>query len=61
MPSEKLGTIVSDFGAYGIREEKGVDMKLDGDGKTKRGAMLRVVVGKVFQIRPLLTTVQTRR
>lgn len=47
MPNEKRGTIVEDFGSYGIREEKGIDLKLDSEGKSKRGATLRVVVGKV--------------
>lgn len=48
MPNEKRGTIVEDFGSYGTREEKGIELKLDAEGKTKRGALLRVVVGKVF-------------
>ena len=48
MPSEKRGTVVSDFAAYGQQVEKGVELKLDSEGKSKRGAMLRVVVGKVL-------------
>src|SRR5208282_1588066 len=51
MPNEKRGTIVEDFGSYGIREEKGIELKLDSDGKSKRGAILRVVVGKVHPYR----------
>ena len=47
MPNEKRGTIVEDFGSFGTREEKGIELKLDADGKTKNGAFLRVVVGKV--------------
>jgi ribosomal protein L1 len=49
MPNEKRGTIVEDFATYGVRpEQKGIELKLDGDGKTRRGAILRVVVGKVL-------------
>jgi large subunit ribosomal protein L1 len=47
MPSEKRGTVVSDFSSYMSHEEKGIELKMDGEGKTKRGAMVRVVVGKV--------------
>jgi large subunit ribosomal protein L1 len=47
MPNEKRGTIVEDFASFGTREEKGIELKLDSDGKTKKGALLRVVVGKV--------------
>jgi len=48
MPNEKRGTIVEDFGSYGTREEKGIELKLDAEGKTKKGGLLRVVVGKVL-------------
>jgi len=48
MPSEKRGTVVTDFSTYGTRVEKGIEVKLDVEGKTKRGAMLRIVVGKVI-------------
>lgn len=47
MPTEKRGTVVSDFSNYTKKEEKGVELKLDGEGKTKKGATVRVVVGKV--------------
>ena len=47
MPSEKRGTVVSDLSSYGTKEEKGVEIKLDGESKTPRGATIRVVVGKV--------------
>ena len=47
MPNEKRGTVVEDFGSYAKKEEKGIELKLDGEGKTKSGATLRVVVGKV--------------
>lgn len=47
MPNEKRGTIVEDFSTYGTREEKGIELKLDAPGKSGRGAMVRVVVGKV--------------
>ena len=50
MPSEKRGTVITDFSTYGTRTEKGIELKLDGDGKTKKGAMVRVVVGKVFSM-----------
>lgn len=47
VPSERRGTVVQDFSTYTTREEKGTDIKLDGEGKGKNGAMARVVVGKV--------------
>lgn len=53
MPNEKRGTIVQNFESYGPpREEKGIEIKLDADGKTKKGAVLRVVVGKVKPLPP---------
>ena len=51
MPNEKRGTIVENFASYGIREEKGIELKLDSEGKSKKGAILRVVVGKVAPFR----------
>jgi ribosomal protein L1 len=50
MPTEKKGTVVTDLSAYSKKEEKGVELKLDNEGKTSKGAMIRVVVGKVFSI-----------
>jgi ribosomal protein L1 len=47
MPNEKRGTIVEDFSGYGAREEKGIELKSDSAGKSSRGSMVRVVVGKV--------------
>jgi large subunit ribosomal protein L1 len=47
MPSEKRGTVVSDFTSYMTHEEKGIELKLDSEGKTSKGATVRVVVGKV--------------
>ena len=49
MPNEKQGTIVADFSTYAKKEEKGIELKVDGEGKSKKGATLRVVVGKVPQ------------
>jgi len=57
MPSEKRGTVVTDFTTYGTREEKGIELKLDGEGKTKKGATLRVVVGKVSLLHTFLLTI----
>jgi large subunit ribosomal protein L1 len=50
MPNEKRGTIVEDFSSYTKKEEIGIELKLDGEGKTSNGAALRVVVGKVPSI-----------
>ena len=62
MPTEKRGTIVSDFSNYAKKEEKGIELKLDGEGKTNKGATLRVVIGKVPASPPLsLIAVYTRR
>jgi large subunit ribosomal protein L1 len=47
MPNEKQGTIVEDFSTYGTKEEKGIELKSDAPGKSSRGAMVRVAVGKV--------------
>jgi hypothetical protein len=52
MPNEKQGTIVADFSTYAKKEEKGIELKLDGEGRSKKGATLRVVVGKVPQSQP---------
>jgi len=56
MPSDKRGTVISDFAAYGTRVEKGIELKVDAAGKSKKGAMLRVVVGKVLTILLYLLT-----
>jgi ribosomal protein L1 len=50
MPTEKKGTVVTDLSGYSKKEEKGVELKLDNEGKTSRGAMLRVVIGKVLSL-----------
>lgn len=50
MPNEKRGTLVEDFSSYTKKEEIGIELKLDGEGKTSNGATLRVVVGKVPSI-----------
>ena len=47
MPSEKKGTVVKDFSSFSRKEVKGIELKLDGAGETKKGGMIRVVVGKV--------------
>lgn len=49
MPSEKRGTVLEDFSTYGTREEKGIELKLDSEGKSSKGAIVRVVVGKVHR------------
>jgi len=56
MPNEKRGTIVDDFTSFKREEERGIPLKLDGEGKTKRGAMVRIVVGKVFLSKNDLTS-----
>lgn len=47
MPTDKRGTVVADFSTYAKKEEKGIELKLDGEAKSSKGATLRVVVGKV--------------
>ena len=48
MPSEKRGTVIRDFASYMTHEEKGIQLNLDNEGKTPKGATLKVVVGKVL-------------
>lgn len=48
MPTDKKGTVVSDLSSYAKKEEKGVELRLDNEGKTSRGAMVRVVIGRVL-------------
>ena len=48
VPSERRGTVIEDFAAYGRHEDKGAEVKLDAEGNSPNGAMTRVVVGKVI-------------
>jgi len=63
MPTDKRGTVVADFSTYAKKEEKGIELKLDGEAKSSKGATLRVVVGKVppFPLNTYLSIVPTRR